>query len=139
MPGHLPTSIIVHERIATWTGKLRPRFVNDPQVHWVESRSNADLSAAVAAVGLDRAIVIVDLRGRTLWGLEGLDALNEVSHNVWSLVLDPESIPEVPVLARELGATLVLSGVVVPPRVEILLRRWLSLIPATTSRPATAR
>ena len=139
MTGSVPTSIIVHERIAIWTEKLRPRFASDHRVRWVESRSRADLISAVAAVGLDRAIVLVDLGGRTLWGLEGLDALNEMSHNAWSLVLDPDLIPEVPVLARELGATLVLSGVTVPPRVETLLHRWLNPGVATTTQPVKTR
>ena len=131
----MPTSIIVHERIATWTGKLRPRFVGDPRVRWVESRSGADLRSAVQAGASERSIVLIDLAGRTLWGLEGLDALNEVTHTAWTLVLDPESIPEVPTLARELGATLVCSGVIVPPEVETLLRRWLDLIAPTRPRP----
>ena len=45
-------------------------------------------------------------------------------------MLDPQAVPEVPILARELGATLVWSGVVVPPRVEALIRRWLGVIAA---------
>ena len=136
----MPTSIIVHERIANWTGKLRPRFAGDPQVRWVESRSGADLVAAVDAGGLERSIVLIDLAGRTLWGLEGLDALQQMTHTAWILILDPESIPEVPPLARELGATLVCSGVVVPPQVEKLFRRWLDLIDTTRpTSPARSR
>ena len=122
----MPTSIIVHERIATWTGRLRPRFAGDARVRWVESRSSSDLVAS--ASGLDRSIVLVDLAERTMWGMEGLEALSRTSPTALILVLDPDAIAEVPPLARELGATVIWSGVVVPPRVESLLRRWLDLI-----------
>lgn len=131
-----PIRIVVHERIATWTGQLRPRFPSDGQVQWVESRSEQDLVAAAA--GPADSIVLIDLGGRTLWGMRGLDALNQVTHAALILVLNPDSIAEIPLLARELGATLVWSGVVVPPQVEALLHRWLRLI-ATRTRtiPAT--
>ncbi len=124
----MPTSIIVHERIATWTGRLRPRFAGDPRVRWVESRSSPDL---VAAVGSESSLVLIDLRGRTLWGMEGLSALEPRHHQALILVLDPDHVPEVPILARELGATLVWSGVVVPPRVATLFHHWLNLAETT--------
>ena len=123
----MATSIIVHERIAEWIGQLRPRFGSDPAIRWVESRSSADLVAAVGAAGSERSIVVINLASRVYWGMEGLDALNQAGRDPLILVLDPDEVPEVPTLARELGATLVLSGVAVPPRVEVLLRRWLRL------------
>ena len=122
----MPTSIIVHERIAEWVGWLRPRFAASPGVQWVESRSSADLTAAVEE--RDRSIVLINLANRTYWGMEGLDALHQAHRDPLTLVLDPQSVPEVPWLARELGATLVWSGVVVPPQVEILVRRWVGLL-----------
>ena len=133
----MPTSIIVHERIADWVGRLRPRFAADPTVRWVESRSTGDLVAAAAAAGPGRAIVVVNLAGgRTLWGLNGLEALDATALDPLVLVLDPDRVPEVPTLARELGATLVLSGVAVPPRVELILRRFLR---AAEQPPAAGR
>ena len=127
-----PTAIIAHERLAEWTGRLRPRFQADPAVRWVESRSVADL-VAVARGGGD-PVVLINLANRPYWGLESLDALTQVVPDALTLVLDPDRFPGVAPLARELGATLVWSGVVVPPRVETLLRRWLALI---QQRPRT--
>ena len=121
-----PTAIIAHERIGAWTGRLRPRFAADPAVRWVESRSAADLAAAAAGDAVP--IVLIDLASRPHWGLEGLDALHRAAPDALALVLDPGRVPEVPALARELGATLVWTGVVVPPRVESLFRRWLILV-----------
>lgn len=127
----MPIPIIAHERIATWTGKLRPRFAADRRVRWADSRSSGDLVAA--AGGCEPAIVLIDLAARTLWGMESLEALSRTHHDALILVLDPDSVPEVPVLARELGATLVWSGVAIPPRIETLLRGWVDLI--DSSRP----
>ena len=122
----MSTTIIVHERVAEWIGHLRPRFESDPEIRWVESRSVADLTSA--ASGMTNPIALINLALRPYWGIEGLDALNQIAPNALTLVIDPRSIPDVPVIARELGATLVWSGVVVPPRVETLFRRWLSLL-----------
>ena len=126
VPLIVSTPIIVHERINEWFSLLRPRLADQPTIRWVESRSTADLSAAV--VEGDAAIVVINLAKRTQWGLEGLAALGDTAADPLILVLDPDRVPEVPILARELGATLVWSGVVVPPRVETLFRRWIPLI-----------
>ena len=72
--------------------------------------------------------MLIDLAGRPYWGLEGLDALQQVRPDALTLVLDPDRTPDVPVLARALGAALVISGVAVPPRVEMLLRGWVELV-----------
>ena len=48
------------------------------------------------------------------------------------LVLDPEAHEGVSSLARELGATHVISGFIPPPEVARLIDRWISL----TSSPA---
>jgi len=90
----------------------------------------------LAATQATKSIALIDLASRPYSALEGLDALNQVAPDALTLVLDPQSVPEVPVLARELGATLVWSGVVVPPRVETLFRRWLTLL---EQRPADFR
>ncbi len=47
--------------------------------------------------------------------------------NALTLVLDPSDQHDVAEVARELGATLVLAGTVVPPEVERLLQRWLPI------------
>ena len=122
----MPTSIIVHERLAHWTGLIRPRFAAESTIRWVESRSTEDLASAAA--GPFDPIALINLATRPYWGLEGLDALNQIAPNALTLVLDTDSVPDVPLIARELGATLVWSGVVVPPRVEALIRRWLTVL-----------
>ena len=131
------TSIIVHERIADWYPRLRPRLAGEAAVRWVESRSTGDLTRAVLG-GDGGRIVLLNLAGRTYWGMEGLETLSGVEHDALILVLDPDRVPEVPTLAREFGATLVWSGVVVPPRVETLLRRWLPLAAARSRAPIIA-
>ncbi len=127
----MPTPIIVHERIAEWVGLLRPRFADEPRIRWVESRSADDLVSA--AHGSERSIVLINLAHRTYWGMENLNAFDQARYDALILVIDPQSVPAVPTLARELGATLVWSGVVVPPRVEALFRRWLDLIKSRSS------
>jgi hypothetical protein len=72
-------------------------------------------------------IVIVELDERPARGLHDLQASLEVNPSALSLVIDPIGRTEVAQLSRELGATMVLSGVVVPPEVEAILHRWLPL------------
>lgn len=127
------TPIIAHERIAEWTGRLRPRLAADPRCRWLETRSTADLVAAVrpgpsggpwADPVVTLPVVLINLAARPHWGLESLLALRGAQPDALVLVLDPDRTPEVSTLARELGADLVCSGVAVPPRVEALLRVW---------------
>jgi len=55
------------------------------------------------------------------------------------LVLDPEGNEEVAELARELGATLVISGLVPPPEVASLVDRWITLAAVQTEREGWSR
>jgi hypothetical protein len=70
---------------------------------------------------------MIDLDERPASGLNDLQAALEVNPSTLSLVIDPIGRAEVVQLGRELGATLVLSGVVVPPEVEVLFHRWLPI------------
>jgi hypothetical protein len=70
-------------------------------------------------------ILVIDLDERPARGLKDLHAAIEVNPSTLSLVIDPIGHDNVAELGRELGATLVLSGVVIPPEVESLLHRWL--------------
>jgi hypothetical protein len=116
--------VVIHERRGLWARQLRPRLAAWP-VRWVETRSAADLDAAlVGAVG---PIVVIDLARRVRAGLEDLDRAVERAPNALVLVLDPEAREGVAVLARELGATHVVSGVATPPALADLLARWLPL------------
>lgn len=114
--------VILHERLAYWSRHLRPRLHGWP-IRWVESRSSADLHSAL--VGTSCPIVLIDLGHRPRAGLEDLDRAYRAAPNALSLVLDPEALDGVALLARELGATHVISGVAPPPLVAGLLTRWL--------------
>jgi DNA-binding NtrC family response regulator len=116
--------VVIHERRGLWARQLRPRLAAWP-VRWAETRSTADLDAALAgAVG---PIVVIDLARRVRAGLEDLDRAVQRAPNALVLVLDPEAHEGVAVLARELGATHVVSGVATPPALADLLARWLPL------------
>jgi hypothetical protein len=117
-------SVIIHERVANWSRQLRPRFRGWP-IRWSETRSAASLVRAAA--GSACPILVVDLDRQPVRGLRDLDEALQVAPNALTLVLDPLDREEVAQVARELGATLVLTGPVVPPEVERLLHRWLPI------------
>jgi hypothetical protein len=116
--------VVIHERQGNWARHLRPRFLAWP-IRWVESRSSADLEAALA--GLACPVVLIDLGRRVRAGLEDLDRARQAAPGALLLVLDPERHEGAATLARELGATHVFTGLVTPPEVARLLARWLPL------------
>ncbi len=117
-------SVIIHERVANWSRQLRPRFQAWP-IRWSETRSGRSL---VRLAGRSACpVLVVDLITRPVDGLRELDEALQAAPRALSMVLDPLDRPEVASMARELGATIVLSGPVVPPEVERLLRRWLPI------------
>ncbi len=131
-----PQPLIIHERLAYWAGRLRARLRGE-SIRWVESRSAASL---VDAAGRSACpILLVDLGDRPARNLADLDAALQVAPAALSLVLDPSDTPEVATIARELGATLVGSGPVVPPDVEAILRRWLPLARARAEAAGWSR
>ncbi len=117
-------TVILHERLGNWNRQLRPRLARHP-VRWFESRSRADLGEILA--GVAAPVVLIDLARQTFEGLSALDLVGSRAADARSLVLDPESKPGIPVLARELGATHVRSGFVPPPEVAGLIDRWVTL------------
>jgi hypothetical protein len=116
--------VVLHERLGFWARHLRPRLLAWP-IRWVETRSTADLEAALAGVACP--IVLIDLGQRVRAGLEDLDRAAQAAPNGLFLVLDPGAHEGVATLARELGATQIVSGPVPPPEVAGLLTRWLPL------------
>ncbi len=116
--------LVVHERLATWARQLRPRVAGWP-VHLVETRSAADLRAALAPGR--GALVLIDLARGPARGLDDLARCGDATADALVLVLDPGAHPGVPTLARELGAAHVLTGPVNPPEVVGLLDRWCPL------------
>lgn len=117
--------VVIHERLGYWAGQLRARLADRP-IRWRESRSAADLLAAVAAAP-PWPIVVLDLGRRPRDGLEALAGASVGSAGMLALVLDPESVPGLAPTAMECGASLVLPGFVPPPRVAELVDRWLPL------------
>lgn len=125
-----PALIVIHERRGEWARQLRPR-VGDRAARWFESRSTDDLLGVVRGVAVP--IVVLDLAKRARIELEALIHLERAADRPLVLALEPEARAEVADLARELGATLVLSGFAPPPKVADLLRRWLDVSQARRS------
>jgi DNA-binding NarL/FixJ family response regulator len=117
-------AVILHERLGTWARQLRPRLSDQP-VRWFETRSAADLEGVLT--GLAYPVVLIDLGRHAATGLMGLDLVARRAPDARILVLDPAAHPEVPELARELGATHVISGFVPPPAIADLIGRWIAL------------
>jgi hypothetical protein len=121
--------LVTHERLGTWARHLRPRLAAPTMgiglVRWVESRSSVDLDRAVR--GVPAPVVLIDVADRPRAMLEDLDLATQAAPYGFFLVLDSKGHPDVAGLARELGATLVLSGFVPPPRVADLLARWVPI------------
>jgi hypothetical protein len=129
-------AVILHERRGNWAGQLRTRLQDRP-VRWIETRSAADLDAAL--LGLACPVILIDLRNYAAQGLHDLDRAVRQSPAARVLVLDPEANEGVTELARELGATLVIPGFVPPPDVASLVDRWITLAAAQTKREGWSR
>ncbi len=122
------TTVVTHERRATWARHLRPRLAagaGPGPIRWIESRSGDDLERAVR--GVSAPVVVLDVADRPRAMLEDLDRAARAAPAGLFLVLDPRAHPGVSALAFELGATLVMAGVVPPPRVAEMVLRWLPL------------
>ncbi len=118
-------TVVTHERRGTWARHIRTRLASAGAVRWVESRSGDDLERAARQSAAP--VVLLDVADRPRASLEDLDRAARAAPAGLFLVLDPADHPGVSALAFELGATLVLAGVVPPPRVASLLLRWLPL------------
>ncbi len=128
--------VILHERLGTWSAQLRRRVQGRP-VHWIETRSATDLEKAL--LGRARPVVLIDLERNVLEGLSDLERLMRLFPGARVLVLDPEAHDGVAELARELGATHVISGFVPPPEVAGLIDRWITLAEIQTDRAGWSR
>lgn len=129
-------SVVLHERLGNWSRQLRPRLARQP-VRWFDSRSAADLAGILA--GIAAPVVLIDLARRPLEGLAALEVVGSRASGARTLVLDSESRPEISGLARELGATHVVSGFVPPPEVAGLLERWIALAGRDLERAGWSR
>jgi hypothetical protein len=129
-------AVILHERRGNWAGQLRTRLQDRP-VRWMETRSWADLDAAL--LGLACPVVLIDLQNHPAHGLDDLDRTMRRSPAARILVLDPESNEGVVELARELGASLAIAGFVPPPDVASLIDRWIKLAATQMEREGWSR
>jgi hypothetical protein len=118
--------LVIHERIGFWARQLRPRLSERP-VRLIETRSSVDLETAITGAGVVYPVVLLDLAHRVRAGLDDLQRVSVAAPEALVLVLDPQAHEGVALLAREAGATHVMSGPVTPPEVEGLLGRWLGL------------
>jgi hypothetical protein len=128
--------VALHERRGIWARRLRPRLADCP-IRWLESRSAGDLASALE--GAHEPIVLADLGRRPEAVLADLASAVPGGGRALVLVLDPGRRAWAHPLAREMGATVVLPGVVTPPEVERLLRRWLALAADRRARLGPAR
>jgi hypothetical protein len=124
-------AVVVHERLGKWAAQLRPRLRDRP-VRWYETRSRADLVGVLA--GLATPVVVIDLARREMEGLADLAEAVRLCPGAFALVLNPEEDDAVERLARELGATHVISGFAVPPEVAALVDRWIGLAARAAER-----
>jgi hypothetical protein len=117
-------AVVLHERLGAWAGQLRPRL-QDRAVRWFETRSSTDLDEVLT--GMANPVVLINLARHLLEGLSDLDRVVTLAPGARVLVLDPEAHEGAAAMARELGATHVISGFVPPPEVAELIDRWISL------------
>lgn len=129
-------AIVLHERLGNWSRRLRPRF-HDRKVRWFETRSTADLEAAVA--GRSAPIAVVDLTDRPADRVGAVDRIRTLAPGGLILALDPLGLEEVAELARDLGADHVFSGAAPPPEVARLLDRWIDLAARRAARAGWSR
>lgn len=116
--------VIVHERLGNWARQLRPRLAAQ-HARMRETRSWPDLEAAI--MGLAAPVAVFDLHRLGPVGLVHLDRLMERAGDAWVLVLDPTGDHARGRIARELGATHVITGAAPPSDVAALIGRWVVL------------
>ena len=129
-------AVILHERLGNWAGQLRSRLRDRP-VRWFETRTGADIDAVLP--GLACPVVLIDLSRNLIDGLSDLERLISGSSQPRVLVLDPERHEGAEEIARELGATHVISGFVPPPEVAELIDRWITLASEEGERQGWSR
>ena len=127
---------VLHERSGRWARQLRGRLQH-ASVRWVESRSRADLLAAIAAS--HSSIVLIEAGSDPVPTLQDLGAAALSGSAPLVLYLDPENRPDVLQAARELGATLAESGRRPPPEIAGLIARWIGLAGRRIEREGWSR
>ena len=129
----MPTALVViHERLGNWHRQLKARLTGPNSPRFVASRSADSLVKAVSGVAVP--IVVIDLADRPGEMLADLvEAVNYAPEGFY-LILNPNQHPGVKRLAREFGATFVVSGWAPPPAITAMVERWLPLAGLRTER-----
>ena len=91
--------LITHERLGYWARHLRSRLAGWP-ITWVETRSTADLEAALRSTSCP--IVVIDVADRPLAAMTDLDRAMQTAPNALALVLDPRTHDGIAHVALEL-------------------------------------
>jgi hypothetical protein len=131
-----PVAVVLHERRGSWARQLRPRLQGWP-VRWFETRSAADLAAAID--GLAAPVVLIEMGKDPAGPLSDLIEALDRNSSARVLAIDPEAREGLDALARELGATHVVSGFAAPPEVARLLERWIRLALDEAARAGWSR
>lgn len=119
----MPSTLIVHERLARWARRLRPR-AGAWGARLVESRSVDDLAAA--AIGTC-PVVLIDPAGSPREAFDALLTVRRLAPQALVLVVCDPMLADFPDAAREAGATLSLSSSSPLPVFFDIIRRWLDL------------
>jgi hypothetical protein len=114
--------MIVHERVSVWGLQLRPRYAGGI-TRYVETRSTSDLESALRLGPCP--IIVITLGERLTPALIDVQTVAREAPDALILVHDATARPGVAETARELGATVAVSGFIPPPRVVELLERWI--------------
>ena len=119
----MQSTLIVHERLARWTRRLRLR-ADGWGARLVESRSVDDLAAAAVTAC---PVVLIDPSSSPREAFEALITVQRISSQALVLVFADAMPSDFLGAAREAGATLILPSTSPLPVVFNLIRRWLDL------------
>ncbi len=117
------STLIVHERLARWARRLRPR-ADCWGARLVESRSVVDLAAAATAAC---PVVLIDPAGSPRDGFDALLTVRRIAPQALVLVVADAMPTDFPGAAREAGATLIMPSTTPLSLVLDLIPRWLDL------------
>lgn len=119
-PGPSTPLLVVRDSSGWWVDHLAPRLADVPiRVELMAGWGDAD--------GEPPAFGLFVLGENLTIGLESLDRFARLRPCPCILALDPLRLPGLPGLARELGATRIISGPVPPPLVATIFRDWAAL------------
>ena len=117
-------TLTIHEQRGDWSRQLRPRLA-PWGVALGETRSTRDLVEKLT--GRAAPIVVISLSTQRMRMLADLIVARSHCPDALILVLDASPTLAEPDLIRQLGATHVISGVIITPAIVEILDRWFVL------------